>query len=102
MFDRGREDRFRRLESQSQRGASQPYLCTRGGKCLRTSMKVLIIKLGATGDVVRTTPLLRQLDGLVSWITAENNLPLLEASIGNCVVFHGKIASASPIPPTIW
>jgi ADP-heptose:LPS heptosyltransferase len=41
-------------------------------------MSVLIIKLGATGDVVRTTPLLRRLDGAVSWITAENNLALLE------------------------
>ena len=40
-------------------------------------MSVLIIKLGATGDVVRT-PLLRRLDGSVSWITAENNLPLLQ------------------------
>jgi heptosyltransferase-2 len=41
-------------------------------------MNVLIIKLGATGDVVRTTPLLRRLDRPVSWITAENNLALLE------------------------
>jgi heptosyltransferase-2 len=41
-------------------------------------MSVLIIKLGATGDVVRTTPLLRRLDGPVSWITAEKNLALLE------------------------
>jgi lipopolysaccharide heptosyltransferase II len=41
-------------------------------------MSVLIIKLGATGDVVRTTPLLRRFDGPVSWVTAENNLPLLE------------------------
>jgi ADP-heptose:LPS heptosyltransferase len=41
-------------------------------------VSVLIIKLGATGDVVRTTPLLRRLDGAVSWITAENNLALLE------------------------
>ena len=41
-------------------------------------MSVLIIKLGATGDVVRTTPLLRQLDGPVSWVTAANNLSLLE------------------------
>ena len=41
-------------------------------------MSVLIIKLGATGDVVRTTPLLRRLDGPVSWITAENNLALLQ------------------------
>ena len=29
-------------------------------------------------DVVRTTPLLRRLDEKVSWITAENNLALLE------------------------
>jgi lipopolysaccharide heptosyltransferase II len=41
-------------------------------------MSVLIIKLGAAGDVVRTTPLLRRLDGPVTWVTAENNLPLLE------------------------
>lgn len=41
-------------------------------------MSLLIIKLGAAGDVVRTTPLLRRLDGPVSWITAENNLALLQ------------------------
>src|SRR5947208_4737942 len=41
-------------------------------------MSILIIKLGAAGDVVRTTPLLRRLDGPVSWITAENNLALLQ------------------------
>lgn len=41
-------------------------------------MSVLIIKLGAAGDVVRTTPLLSRLDGRVSWITAESNLALLE------------------------
>ncbi len=41
-------------------------------------MSVLIIKLGAAGDVVRTTPLLRRLEGSVSWITAQNNLPLLQ------------------------
>src|SRR6266540_828688 len=36
-------------------------------------MNVLIIKLGATGDVVRTTPLLRRLSGSVTWITAAKN-----------------------------
>ena len=41
-------------------------------------MNVLIVKLGATGDVVRTTPLLRRLSGSVTWITAESNLSLLE------------------------
>jgi len=40
-------------------------------------MNILIIKLGATGDVVRTTPLLNHLAGDVSWITAAKNLPLL-------------------------
>jgi hypothetical protein len=41
-------------------------------------MSVLIIKLGATGDVVRTTPLLRRLNGSISWVTAKNNLSLLQ------------------------
>jgi ADP-heptose:LPS heptosyltransferase len=40
-------------------------------------MDTLILKLGATGDVVRTTPLLTHLDGEVSWITAAKNVPLL-------------------------
>ena len=33
-------------------------------------MNVLIVKLGATGDVVRTTPLLKRFTGPVTWITA--------------------------------
>ncbi len=41
-------------------------------------MNVLIIKLGATGDVVRTTPLLRRFDGSVTWITAAKNAVLLQ------------------------
>jgi heptosyltransferase-2 len=41
-------------------------------------MNTLIIKLGATGDVVRTTPLLKRLTGQISWITAAKNLSLLE------------------------
>ena len=40
-------------------------------------MNTLILKLGATGDVVRTTPLLKQLPGEVSWVTASKNVPLL-------------------------
>jgi hypothetical protein len=40
-------------------------------------MNILIIKLGATGDVVRTTPLLRRLEGNVTWITAPKNTVLL-------------------------
>lgn len=41
-------------------------------------MKVLIIKLGATGDVVRTTPLLRRLVGETTWLTEAKNTVLLE------------------------
>ena len=41
-------------------------------------MNTLIIKLGATGDVVRTTPLLEKLTGPISWVTAAKNRPLLE------------------------
>jgi len=40
-------------------------------------MNTLIIKLGATGDVVRTTPLLKHLTGDISWITAAKNVSLL-------------------------
>lgn len=40
-------------------------------------MRTLIIKTGATGDVVRTTPLLTVLAGEVTWLTAAKNVPLL-------------------------
>ena len=40
-------------------------------------MNILILKLGATGDVVRTTPLLRRLDGSATWVTAAKNTALL-------------------------
>ena len=38
----------------------------------------LIVKLNATGDVVRTTALLHRLEGPITWITARGNLPLLQ------------------------
>jgi hypothetical protein len=41
-------------------------------------MQVLIVKLGATGDVVRTTPLLERLNGHVTWMTDPKNAPLLK------------------------
>jgi heptosyltransferase-2 len=41
-------------------------------------MNVLILKLGATGDVVRTTPLLHRISGEITWITATSNTVLLE------------------------
>jgi heptosyltransferase-2 len=39
--------------------------------------KILLIKLGALGDVLRTTPLLRRLSGEVTWVTGRSALPLL-------------------------
>jgi ADP-heptose:LPS heptosyltransferase len=46
-------------------------------------MKTLIIKIGATGDVVRTTPLLSRLPGQITWLTSAKNSVLLEDSKGN-------------------
>ncbi len=44
-------------------------------------MNVLIVKLNATGDVVRTTTLLHRLQGHVTWITAVMNTALLEGIV---------------------
>ena len=41
-------------------------------------MNALIVKLNATGDVVRTTPLLHRLKGEITWITAAKNVILLK------------------------
>jgi ADP-heptose:LPS heptosyltransferase len=41
-------------------------------------MNVLIAKLGATGDVVRTTPLLKRLGAEVTWLTAAKNTVFLQ------------------------
>jgi len=41
-------------------------------------MNVLIAKLGATGDVVRTTPLIGRLPGRITWLTADKNKVLFE------------------------
>jgi heptosyltransferase II len=55
-------------------------------------MNILIIKLGATGDVVRTTPLLRRLNGQVTWITARKNADLLRSLADNlnCVTWEER------------
>jgi heptosyltransferase-2 len=52
----------------------------------------LILKLGATGDVVRTTPLLRCLPGRVSWVTAAKNVPLLTGATDHvrCVAWEQR------------
>ncbi len=41
-------------------------------------MKVLIIKLGASGDVIRTTPLLHVLPGEIHWLMDDRNFTLLD------------------------
>lgn len=47
--------------------------------------RILVIKIGASGDVVRTTPLLHILKGEVTWVTAPLNVALLPAA-------HPKLA----------
>jgi heptosyltransferase II len=54
---------------------------------LKVFMNVLIVKLGATGDVVRSTPLLRRLDGQIAWLTAAKNTVLLENLTDNLRCF---------------
>jgi len=51
-------------------------------------METLIVKLGATGDVVRTTPLLHRLNGRVVWLTAEQNKTLLQKLLGVPLDLH--------------
>ena len=55
-------------------------------------MNILIIKLNATGDVVRTTPLLRRLKGGFTWITAQKNLELIDRLAPNlrCVSWENR------------
>ena len=54
---------------------------------LKVFMNVLIVKLGATGDVVRTTPLLGRLDDQITWLTAAKNTVLLENLTDNLRCF---------------
>ncbi len=59
-------------------------------------MKTLIIKLGATGDVLRTTTLLHILKGDIYWITENRNMSLLRnlKAVKQCIPWsqRGKIA----------
>ena len=50
-------------------------------------MKTLIVKLGATGDVVRTTPLLNILPDEIDWITRDENVIMLtgNSKINQCI-----------------
>jgi hypothetical protein len=55
-------------------------------------MKTLILKLNATGDVVRTTTLLRRLRGEVTWVTAATNVALLTGIADNvrCIAWEDR------------
>jgi ADP-heptose:LPS heptosyltransferase len=62
-------------------------------------VNTLIVKVGATGDVVRTTPLLRRLNGSVTWITAAKNGVLLDGLSDNLRHFSWEArARALDIP----
>jgi heptosyltransferase II len=62
-------------------------------------VNTLIIKLGASGDVVRTTPLLRRLSGSVTWITAAKNAVFLDGLADNLRHFSWEArARALDIP----
>lgn len=58
-------------------------------------MNVLIAKLGATGDVVRTTTLLHKFPDHVTWITEAKNTPLLQGLRENlrCLSWEQRFAA---------
>ena len=53
-------------------------------------MKILIVKLGATGDVVRTTTLLHVLKGEIHWLTTKENAIMLNGNsfIDRCITWE--------------
>ena len=54
-------------------------------------MKTLIVKLGASGDIVRTTVLLNELKSEVYWLTSDYNTDLLKSKkIGKLFVFENE------------
>ena len=60
-------------------------------------MKTLIIKFGASGDVVRTTTVLHLLQGEVDWITSD-----LNASLLNGISKITRVITQSEIDSTVW
>ncbi|MBA3830908.1 MAG: hypothetical protein H0X34_03240 [Chthoniobacterales bacterium] len=58
-------------------------------------MNVLISKLGATGDVVRTTPLIRRLGGQIVWLTEAKNTFLLDG-LGDVECFSWERRNSIP------
>lgn len=59
-------------------------------------MNVLIAKLGATGDVVRTTPLIRRFGGQVVWLTESKNTVLLDGLAENVECFSWERRNLIP------
>jgi len=53
-------------------------------------MKTLIIKLGATGDVLRTTAILHVLEGEIHWLTSDQNMIMLKGNpkIKKCIPWN--------------
>ena len=58
--------------------ATSASAAPKANSLVASDMSVLIIKLGAAGDVVRTTTLLRRLGGQITWLTDAKNAVLLE------------------------
>lgn len=56
-------------------------------------MNTIIVKLNATGDVVRTTTLLRRLRGEITWITAGVNVELVQGSVSRCLSWDARSAA---------
>ncbi|MDA1353914.1 MAG: glycosyltransferase family 9 protein [bacterium] len=66
------------------------------------TQRILIIKLGAMGDVLRTAAILRQLSGTgaeITWITKSNAVGLLENGLVDRVVPYG---SPEMLPIIMW
>jgi ADP-heptose:LPS heptosyltransferase len=59
-------------------------------------VNVLIAKLGATGDVVRTTPLIRCLGARIVWLTEEKNSSLLDRLGENVECFSWEERDSIP------
>ena len=55
-------------------------------------MNILIAKLGATGDVVRTTTLLSCFHDHITWLTEAKNAPLLDGYPGDlrCLTWEDR------------
>lgn len=65
----------------------QPHSGARNNCFSGESLRILIVKLAAAGDVLRTTPLLDILRGEIHWLTNDENLILLtdNSKVQHCV-----------------